>query len=202
MSSLGAITIAAYAISNNGNYIAGYRNIVSPPSGAPCIGPTRGFRNNLSNGELLLPISTLNLGQSQAYSVNNSGVAVGWSNIAPTDELTGAAHATLWASGSSNGQQIGTDLGTLGGTNSYAYSINNDGRIVGASNISSGDLRGFVKTSLLAAPIELPPLIGEPTSLAFAINNDGDVAGYSISSANVRRAVWWKLTASGYSALI
>jgi len=37
-----------------------------------------------------------------------------------------------------------TDLGSLGGTTSYAYGINNSGQVVGEAMTSSGDYYAFV----------------------------------------------------------
>ena len=48
-----------------------------------------------------------------------------------------------------------TDLGTLGGTNSYAYGINNKGQIVGWSNTSSEEQHA-VLWEKASAPIPEP----------------------------------------------
>ena len=71
------------------------------------------------------------------------------------------------------------DLGTLGGTNSYAYGINADGQMVGVAQISSGALHAFLYTGgsmqdLNSLVKGLPP--GVVLSAAEAINDQGWIA--------------------------
>lgn len=193
MTSLGAITTVARSISPNGSYIAGIRHGSLPPSTSPCIGASRGFRNS----DNLLPLANVTLypiSESQAFGVNDSGIAVGVSQIDPDpDQGVGYFHATQWSG------TTPTDLGTLGGDNSYAYAINGLGRVVGAAQNSSQSLRGFFKTSS-GTMTELPPLTGGTSSCAYAVNSSGDAVGYSVSSGGVKRAVWWKYNGTSYDA--
>ncbi len=71
-------------------------------------------------------------GNSIPTSVNKSSQVVGYS------EVKGGTHGFLWTSGSL------LDLGTLGGKNSYANSINDVGTIVGSAQDASGDKHGVV----------------------------------------------------------
>ena len=71
------------------------------------------------------------LGFGDAYAINSSGTVVGFSGTMET-------HRAFSYSGG-----VMTDLGTLGGGNSVACSINNFGVVAGRSDISSGSWRGF-----------------------------------------------------------
>jgi probable HAF family extracellular repeat protein len=71
------------------------------------------------------------LGFGDAYAINSSGTVVGFSGTMVT-------HRAFSYSGG-----VMTDLGTLGGANSVAYSINNLGVVVGRSDISGGYWHGF-----------------------------------------------------------
>ncbi|MEW6602264.1 MAG: hypothetical protein AB1499_14930 [Nitrospirota bacterium] len=68
------------------------------------------------------------------------------------------------------------DLGTLGGTLSEAYGINDKGQIVGYSETSSGSLHAF-----LYEKGEMKDLgtLGGLDSYGRAINNSGMIVGYS-----------------------
>ena len=70
-----------------------------------------------------------------------------------------------------------TDLGTLGGVNSYAYGINNLGQVVGYSAISgSSPTHAFLYSD--GAMTDLGTL-GGTISYAYGINDAGQIAGYS-----------------------
>lgn len=54
-----------------------------------------------------------------------------------------------------------TDLGTLGGESSYAYDVNDQGVVVGASQTADGAFRGFRWSSLTACK-RCPPSRATP----------------------------------------
>lgn len=98
---------------------------------------------------------------TDAYSVNNSGQIVGYGTIA------GATHAYVYGNG------LVTDLGTFGGSTSYAYHINNNGQAVGGACTTNGIQHAFLYSNGLMT--DLLPLGG--LSYAYGINNHGDVVG-------------------------
>src|SRR5450631_3693211 len=68
------------------------------------------------------------------------------------------------------------DLGTLGGSNSTAYGINDFGQVVGQSNIS-GDATGHAFLYSGGHMLDLTP--GGSNSAAYGINDFGQVIGQS-----------------------
>lgn len=86
------------------------------------------------------------------------------------------AVALFAASGGANAATYAyTDLGTLGGTSSYARGINDVGQIVGESHITGDILHSTLWNG--ATAIDLAPALGPPTSSASGINSAGHTVG-------------------------
>ena len=109
---------------------------------------------------------------SFAYSINDKRNAVGWANttLNPVDSLS-ITHAFLFA------HDQATDLGTLGGSSSRAYAINNRDMIVGVSELANQQQQAFRYVDGKMSP--LAPLPGGQSSVAFAVNDQGTVVGGS-----------------------
>ena len=81
--------------------------------------------------------------------------------------------------GQTPGPYTVTNLGTLGGSESRAYSINNSGQVVGESNTATNGFRGFLYSA--GAMTDVGSL-GGSTSVANWINDAGQIAGDSQTS--------------------
>jgi probable HAF family extracellular repeat protein len=81
------------------------------------------------------------------------------------------------------------DLGTLGGANSVAYAINDNGAVVGSSLNAQGQTRAFLWTPQ-GGMTDLGTLGGN-FAVARDINDKGHVVGYSQTSSNTVRAFLW-----------
>lgn len=80
------------------------------------------------------------------------------------------------------------DLGTLGGTTSSAAAINDDGQIVGASTLATGESHAFLWTGGVMTDLGT---LGGATSNATDINATGQVVGLSATAAGEPRVFLW-----------
>jgi probable HAF family extracellular repeat protein len=169
LNTLGGTNSRAYGINNSG-VIVGYSQTTGNTA-------EKAFRYDVKSG--MLPMNTLGGVNSHAYSINDSGQIVGWSDITGGGEGgvggTGATHAFLYDSNS-----MVTDLHNfgLGGTNSYAYAINADGKIAGYSQTEQDAAkRAFLYDG--TQMINLGVLNGGTNSYGSGINSLGNVVGWS-----------------------
>lgn len=98
-------------------------------------------------------------------ALNDRGQVIGTSNLA--GDLT--HHAFRWERG------VMRDLGTLGGPNSEAYWMNENGAVVGRADVpgDSGNHHAVVWKDGLIADLGVPE--GQPCSTAYSINVKGQV---------------------------
>lgn len=109
-----------------------------------------------------------NIAASVARDINDNGQIVGYSQ---SSIVYGDIHAFLYSNGTM------TDLGTLGGQDSYAYGINNSGQIVGNSATTNYSTHAFLYSE--GKMIDLGTLSEGDFSYAYSINNSGQIVGKS-----------------------
>jgi probable HAF family extracellular repeat protein len=102
-----------------------------------------------------------------AMDINDSGTIVGWVTGDPTKVNT--TFGFVYRDGRY------TTLGTLGGNDSLAYSINRQGQIVGTSGSASGELHAFLYRNGYMKDLGA---LANSTTVAYSINDHGEVVGY------------------------
>jgi len=134
-----------------------------------CLFDPSGLGNNIDLGSLWTGNS------SYAYSINNHGLAVGVANVGKGESEW--PHACLFDLNNGN-----TDLGTIGGKESVAWSINDSGVIVGRSYTELGvwhatlfDQTGLGNNIDLNAVIS--PVSNWLLETAYGVNNNGWIVG-------------------------
>jgi probable HAF family extracellular repeat protein len=110
------------------------------------------------------------IGETRAVGLNNHGQVVGTYNIAEGDPFTNR-RAFLYSDGNM------TNLGTLGGNNSIATHITDQGMIIGESTTASGATHGFYYTAQTGM-VDIGTLGGQNTHVS-DIDAAGRVLGYS-----------------------
>jgi probable HAF family extracellular repeat protein len=149
-------------------YLAAHVNLFGEICGAlqsPIPGYALFWSNNVSESMSLGSVSVL------ADDINVYGQTVGQ---LMTQSAPSQAHAAYWT----NSQSTPVDLGTLGGTNSGAVSINSSGQIAGSSELPDGQVHAAFWPSNSGAPIDLGTL-GGSNSAAQCINDSGAMVGYA-----------------------
>jgi probable HAF family extracellular repeat protein len=126
-----------------------------------------------------VPIGNLGGVSTYGTAINASGQVAGWGDT----DAAGAVHRHAFLFG--NG--VLTNLGTLaGGTQSFAYAINDAGQVAGSSNAAGVPQLHAVVFSANGAT-DLTPTTGGTISNAYGINRHGDVVG-STNRTGVSRA--------------
>jgi probable HAF family extracellular repeat protein len=153
----GTITdLNAFACYGPANAINSAGQIVGGDSGHPF----------LYTGGQVTNLITDNWLSGAAYGINDAGQVVGGIKV-----FGAIAHACLY-----DGHGGWTDLGTLGGTDTYAHAINNAGQIIGGSISGEySDDRAFIYSK--GTMTDLGFLPGGYQSHANGINSAGDVVG-------------------------
>ncbi len=188
---LGGNNSAANDVNNRGQIVGEAETSIKDPScPPPFVLDSRGVIWK-PNGKIItlapLPGDTF----SNAFAMNQSGAAVGWSGPCLV-----TAHAVLWQNGST------INLGSLGGSyNNAADYINNRGQIVGYSDLS-GDMATHAFLWQSGTMTDLGTLPGDNLSVAYAINDRGQVVGESCNASSCRGFIWQNGTMTDLNLLV
>jgi probable HAF family extracellular repeat protein len=127
------------------------------------------------------PSSAAWLWEHGVMTVLESGASA--SDINSAGQVVGSAgsHAVLWENGTR------TELGTLGGATSYAFSIDPAGRVVGRSDRASGSPHAFLWEKGVMSDLNIPG----NASTARSINAAGQVVG-TVSTNGVTHGFLWE----------
>ncbi len=127
-----------------------------------------------------------NVGTSEANDINNNGHVVGWAWTGTTYQGEYTYHAFFWVAG-----QGKTDLGTFGGSHSYAQAINSLDRVVGWAYTAAGAVRSFLWDEV-SGMVEIPNTLGGTSSQAYDINDSSWVVGYARNASNQIIPYLWR----------
>src|SRR5215471_5333245 len=178
----------AQIVNNRGTVVGGADTAIPDPFAPDCASPSCFVQHAFQwQGGVLTDLGTLPGGSSSwAESLNENGQIVGRSQNGLIDPLTGLPQwiAVLWQ----HGEII--SLGTLGGNQSAAFTINNRGQATGIAANATPDpfsLAGF-GTQTRAYLWELGVMadlgtLGGPDSFGQYVNERGQVAGFSYTDS-------------------
>src|SRR5215469_1792558 len=184
LGTLGGYSSTANSINNRG-WIGGAADTTIPDP-TQTIGPTQNHAFLWTGGNALHDLGTLGGPNSHVISINDNGVAVGWSQVDFNIGNFGMPdlHPAIWVNG------VAKRLPDLGGSVSLALSVNNNGVVVGQSFLADDStfLAMMWKDGVLT---NLGALGNDVASGAGSINNRGQVVGISYDANFTPRAFLW-----------
>ena len=121
-------------------------------------------------------------GNTTARSINDVGEVAGFGSPCPACQ----PHAFYWSAATGI-----VDLGTFGGFRSFAFEIDNRGRVTGFYETPGNVRHAFVWT-LAGGKVDLPTLGGASSSTG-NINGRGQLTGFAQDGSGVNHAVIWQI---------
>ena len=180
LGTLGGNVSAANSINNNGDIAGAALNAILDNDATafgwlPPFPVATQVRAVLWHNGVMHDLGTLGTGNNAiALFVNNLGQVAGVSSTnTSADSSTGnlTQHAFFWADGKM------VDVGTLGGTVSVPFSMNNLGQVIGNSNLAGDQILHAFVWDRKHGLKDLGTLPGESLAVANWINDEGEIVG-------------------------
>jgi len=150
---------------------------------------------------VLMALATVCAASAQAgvsYSVTDIGTLSGKTTATALNDLGQVAGYSVTAIGNTvaflSSQGAIQSLGTLGGANSYAYGVNNDGTVVGNASLATGNaLMTHAFSFSNGTMTDIAPAAAglQLRSYATGINNAGQIVGYTVNPDYADMAVFY-----------
>ncbi len=172
---LGGGKSRAYGI-NSAGQVAGFSLI--PSARRDAMRWTDGNGNNSGDPGEMADLGTLGGVHTYGLGINSAGHVVGDSEVAE-----GVRRAFRWIDADANGLAdpgAMVDLGTLGGSESYAYGMNSLGHVVGMSTDAGGEKHAFIYDGIGMTDLNdlLPANSGWLLTVARGVNDTDEIVGW------------------------
>jgi probable HAF family extracellular repeat protein len=199
----GGYESAALAVNNAGQVVGAAMNTIpdASPLALYSVYPipiqTTQTRAFLWDGAVMRDLGTLGGTDAVAAFINERGQVLGWSYTSTTQSSTCNPYAAVPLGSFIWDQKKGMrNLGSFGGTCTFAYGLNNHAQVVGWSNLPGDqNSRAFLWED--GALEDLGGSLGGIATFAFALNEAGQAVGGGYlggdSAAYFHAALWTKL---------